>query len=212
LHCSEYEDTCNRAFKTCILCDFKVYTRPRPPPRTHTHTHTHISQNTSMNVVLRCRAAFPRLVYLTNAPIIVNFTMSRVDGCHTVSMTGLYCNNLYPGTLAKYLPHHCFRGPTTRVLGHSTYPNNADCPHKVTICIVKVVGRQQISNWCKQTLAISLTIVIFIDCRWKTDKWYFYKYTAPTTWQASTCDKYLPYVPVVGTGFTELPSKLYQWH
>jgi hypothetical protein len=66
-------------------------------------------------VLLPYKTAFPRLVNLTNT-LTTALYKQPTKYYHTVPTNGLFGKQPYEDILAKYLPGHCDRFPTTNVL------------------------------------------------------------------------------------------------
>lgn len=69
------------------------------------------------------------MAYLKNAAVIRHCKASKVKNRHAVYRAGLFGTFPYLGALARYLPGHRGRVPTTSCAWSSDVPNGADCPH-----------------------------------------------------------------------------------
>ena len=129
-----------------------------------------------MNCSLRrITAAFPRLVYSTYTRMLVCCASSQARNCNNVPTTGLTGKHSWWDTVAKCLPAHCERVPTTRILGHSTYRMMLLVhTHRSLVCFQSTNESWERKNKSRleraTNMATILTCVTFTDSLWKTDK------------------------------------------
>ena len=139
---------------------------------------------------------FLRLVYLTNAPVIVHFARNQVIIFFLLALV-VYVANIR--TLVHF--SGCQRGSCARMAYRR--PNYAHCIHTSRLCLPAV----EMSWYATSTDVIrTLTLVaVFRSCSFyrqsvgRTGGQFLHTYSVPMTWQASTSAKCLSDMPAVVT-------------
>ena len=78
------------------------------------------------------------MAYLKNAAIVRDCKGSEVKNRHAVYTTGLFGTRPHWGALARYVPDHRGRVPTTLCTWSPDVPNGADCPRASLFCLSNI--------------------------------------------------------------------------